>query len=278
MGSSMLAHCIKAGYKAPIVFNRSPEKMAPLLALGAVAASSPEEVAQKSDVIVSIIGYPKDVREVILGKVVPNMKPGSISVDMTTSEPSLAQEIAKAAAKRGCSAVDAPVSGGDLGAKNAALSIMIGGDKAVVDSLTPLFSCMGKNIVHLGAAGSGQHTKMANQILICTTMVGLVEGLLYAQKAGLDAETVVKAISQGAAGSKSLDLYAPRIFAGNYNPGFMVDHFLKDLEIALAEAERMQLQLPGVVLAHQLYKKTQALGRGKSGTQALFILSGTKAG
>eukprot|EP00300_Choanocystis_sp_HF-7_P028793 c34751_g1_i1.p1 GENE.c34751_g1_i1~~c34751_g1_i1.p1 ORF type:complete len:308 (+),score=-14.29 c34751_g1_i1:48-971(+) len=271
MGKSMLEHCIKNGYKAPIIYNRSVDKTVTLQALGAIVANSPEEVAQKSDVVISIIGYPKDVKDVILGKVIPNLKPGSISVDMTTSEPSLAVEMALAAGKRGCYSVDAPVSGGDLGAKNAALSIMIGGEKTIVDALNPLFSVMGKNIVHMGPAGSGQHTKMANQILICTTMVGLVEGLLYAHKAGLDIQTVVKAISSGAAGSKSLELYAPRIIAGNYAPGFMVEHFVKDLSICLAEAKKMNMNLPGLKLAHDLYEKLLKNGGGKYGTQALML-------
>lgn len=267
----MLEHCIKNGFKAPIIFNRSVDKTLPLQALGAVVASTPEEVAQKSDVVISIIGYPKDVRDVILQRVIPNLKPGSVAVDMTTSEPSLAVEIANAATRRGCFSVDAPVSGGDLGAKNAALSIMIGGEKSIVDALHPLFSVMGKNIVHMGPAGSGQHTKMANQILICTTMIGLVEGLLYAHKAGLNIETVVKAVSSGAAGSKSLELYAPRIIAGNYAPGFMVEHFVKDLAICLSEAKKMNLNLPGLKLAHQLYENLQNNNGGRYGTQALMM-------
>jgi len=270
MGKSMIEHCIKGGFKNPLIFNRTAEKAAPLVSLGAVMASSVEEVAKKSDVVISIIGGPPDVRKVVLQQVIPNLRPGSISVDMTTSEPSLAMEIANAASKRKAFAVDAPVSGGDVGAREARLSIMIGGDKNVVDNLNPLFSLMGKNIVHMGPAGSGQHTKMANQILICTTMIGLVEGLIYARKAGLDLETVVKAVSSGAANSASLTLYAPRIIAGNYNPGFMVEHFVKDLEICLMESKKMNINLPGLQLAHQLYKKLVDSGRGRLGTQSLM--------
>jgi 3-hydroxyisobutyrate dehydrogenase len=203
-----------------------------------------------------------------------------VLVDMTTSEPSLAIEIAQAAKAKGVASLDAPVSGGDVGAKNAALSIMIGGEKDVVEAVTPLFECMGKTIIHQGHAGAGQHTKMVNQILISTTMIGLCEALLYGYKAGLDLETVFKSVSVGAAGSKSLDLYAPRIFVRNFEPGFYVEHFIKDMGIALAEAEKMRLSLPGLALAKQLYEAVRALGHGRKGTQALMLalehLSGVK--
>jgi 3-hydroxyisobutyrate dehydrogenase len=190
---------------------------------------------------------------------------------MTTSEPSLAQEIFAAAAQKGVHSLDAPVSGGDVGAKNAALSIMIGGDKAVVDAVTPLFETMGKTIIHQGAPGAGQHTKMVNQILISSNMVALCEGLLYGYKAGLDLETVFKSVSVGAAGSKALDVLGPRILARNFEPGFYVEHFIKDMGIALAEAEKMNLSMPGLALAKQLYEALRAQGYGRKGTQALLL-------
>jgi 3-hydroxyisobutyrate dehydrogenase len=281
MGRWMCQHLMTKGYRAT-VYNRTREKAEPLLEAGANWAGSPKAVAEQSDVIFAIVGFPPDVREVFLGAngALAGAKPGSVLVDMTTSEPSLAVEIFNAAKAKDVASLDAPVSGGDVGAKNAALSIMIGGDKEVVDAVLPMFECMGKTIVHQGPAGAGQHTKMVNQILISTTMIGLCEALLYAYKAGLDLETVFKSVSVGAAGSKSLDLYAPRIFARNFEPGFYVEHFIKDMGIALAEAEKMRLSLPGLALAKQMYESVRALGHGRKGTQALMLalehLSGVK--
>ena len=188
---------------------------------------------------------------------------------MTTSEPTLAQEIRAAALERGVESIDAPVSGGDVGARNATLSIMVGGDAAAVERVRPLFEIMGKTIVHQGDAGAGQHTKMVNQILIATGMIGVCEALLYAYRAGLDLETVLAAVSGGAAGSWSLTNYAPRMLKGDFEPGFFVEHFIKDMEIALAEARRMNLALPGLALAHELYLALRAQGGGRKGTQAL---------
>ena len=241
--------------------------------LGAVAAKSPKEVAAKSDVIFAIVGYPKDVREVFLGTegALAGCAKGAILVDMTTSEPGLATEIHAAAKVKGVYAIDAPVSGGDVGAKNAALSIMIGGEAEVVAAVQPAFEAMGKTIVHQGPAGAGQHTKMVNQILISSTMIAMCEGLLYAQKAGLDLETVLKSVSVGAAGSKSLDIYGARILARNFEPGFYVEHFIKDLGIALAEAEKLNLCLPGLALTKQLYEAVRAQGMGRKGTQSLLV-------
>ena len=272
MGRWMCQHLIEKGYSAT-VYNRSKDKAQPLLDLGAKYAASPKEVAASSDVVFAIVGFPTDVRGVFLGEdgALAGAKPGSILVDMTTSEPSLAKEIAEAATAKGVGALDAPVSGGDVGAKNAALSIMIGGDKAVVDAVQPLFEVMGKTIVHQGPAGSGQHTKMVNQILISSTMVAMCEGLLYAYKSGLDVETVLKSVSVGAAGSKSLDIYSARLLQRNFEPGFYVEHFLKDMGIALAEAEKMNLSLPGLGLAKQLYEAVRAQGLGRKGTQALLL-------
>lgn len=272
MGRSMVGHLIAAGYSAT-VYNRSAEKTDDLVARGANRASSPKEVAENSDVIFAIVGYPKDVREVFLGVdgALAGAKAGSILVDMTTSEPSLAVEIYEAAKAKGVASVDAPVSGGDIGAREARLSIMIGGDKDVVESLNPLFSQMGKTIVYQGAAGAGQHTKMTNQILISTNMIGVCEALLYAYKAGLDLETVMQSVGPGAAGSWSLSNLGPRMIAGNFDPGFFVEHFLKDMGIALAESRRMGLALPGLALAEQLYRAVEAQGMGRNGTHALLL-------
>ena len=272
MGASMVGHLMKAGFKAT-VYNRSKDKAADLLKAGAAWADTPKAVAEKSDVVFAIVGFPKDVREVFLGEqgALAGSKAGTVLVDMTTSEPSLAVEIFDTAKKKGVHAVDAPVSGGDVGAKNAALSIMIGGDKDVVDALKPCWEAMGKTIVHQGPAGAGQHTKMVNQILISTTMIGLCEALLYGYKSGLDLETVFKSVSTGAAGSKSLDNLGPRILAGNFDPGFYVEHFIKDMGIALSEAKQMGLSLPGLALAEQLYLSVKAKGWGRNGTHALML-------
>ncbi|MGA8346816.1 MAG: NAD(P)-dependent oxidoreductase, partial [Isosphaeraceae bacterium] len=246
MGTSMCGHLIAAGYQATI-YNRSVEKTKALAARGAAVAASVAELAAASDVVFTIVGYPRDVRELILGPqgVVASARPGMVIVDMTTSEPALAVEIFESAKLRNIHAVDAPVSGGDIGAKEARLSIMIGGEKEVADALKPLFETMGKTIVYQGPAGSGQHTKMVNQILITTNMIGVCEALLYGCKAGLDLETVMQSVSSGAAGSWSLSNLGARMIAGNFEPGFFVEHFLKDMNIALAESRRMKLALPG---------------------------------
>ncbi len=272
MGRWMCQHCISKGYSAT-VYNRSQEKARPLLDLGAAFADSPRAVAEQSDVVFAIVGFPKDVREVFLGPsgVLAGSKPGAVLVDMTTSEPTLAREVYEAAKAKGVYALDAPVSGGDVGAKNAALSIMIGGDKDVVAAVTPLFECMGKTIIHQGGPGAGQHTKMVNQILISSNMVAVCEGLLYGYKAGLDLETVFKSVSVGAAGSKALEVLGPRMLRRDFEPGFYVEHFIKDMGIALAEAEKMNLSLPGLGLAKQLYEAVRAQGYGRKGTQALLL-------
>lgn len=272
MGRSMVGHLMAAGYEAT-VYNRSTAKTDELVARGARRAASPKEVAENSDVIFAIVGFPKDVREVFLGSdgALAGARAGSILVDMTTSEPSLAVEIYNAAKAKGVASVDAPVSGGDIGAREARLSIMIGGDKAVVDDLNPLFAAMGKTIVHQGGPGAGQHTKMTNQILISTNMIGVCEALLYAYKAGLDLDTVLQSVAPGAAGSWSLSNLGPRMIAGNFDPGFFVEHFLKDMGIALAESRRMGLALPGLALAEQLYRAVEAQGMGRNGTHALLL-------
>jgi 3-hydroxyisobutyrate dehydrogenase len=272
MGRWMCQHLMTKGFKAT-VFNRSKAKAQPLLDAGAAWADTPKQVAEKADIVFAIVGFPKDVREVFLGTegALAGSKPGTILVDMTTSDPSLAEDIHAAAKAKGVYAADAPVSGGDVGAKNAALSIMVGGDLEVVEALMPCFEAMGKTIVHQGPAGAGQHTKMVNQILIANNMVGVCESLLYAYKAGLDAKTVLQSVGVGAAGSWSLNNLGPRIIDRNFEPGFFVEHFIKDMGIALDEAKRLGLVLPGLAVANQLYLGVQAQGYGRKGTHALML-------
>ena len=272
MGRWMCQHAMAAGFSAT-VFNRSREKTQPLAELGAAVVDSPKAVAEASDIVFAIVGFPADVREVFLGAngALAGSKPGTILVDMTTSEPSLAVEIFEAARAKGVHSLDAPVSGGDVGAKNAALSIMIGGEDAAVAAVTPVFQAMGKTIIHQGAPGAGQHTKMVNQILIAANMIAVCEGLLYGYKSGLNLETVFKSVSVGAAGSKALEVLGPRIMARNFEPGFYVEHFIKDMGIALKEAERMNIALPGLALAKQLYEAVRAQGYGRKVTHALML-------
>ena len=272
MGRSMCGHLLAAGF-AVTVFNRTRAKAEPLLEAGATWAETPRQVAAQSDVVFSIVGFPADVREITFGPdgTLAGCKDGNILVDLTTSEPALAIEIATTAAREGVASIDAPVSGGDVGAREARLSIMMGGDAAAIDAVDPALKCFGKTIVRQGGPGAGQHTKMVNQTLIATGMIGVCEALLYGYKAGLHLETVMQSVASGAAGSWSLSNYGPRIMAGDFEPGFFVDHFVKDMGIALAEANRMQLSLPGLALAQQLYVSLQAQGHGRSGTQALQL-------
>jgi 3-hydroxyisobutyrate dehydrogenase len=272
MGRWMCQHLMTKGYAAT-VYNRGKTKAQPLLDAGAAWADSPHALAERSDVIFAIVGFPKDVREVFLGVqgALAGSRPGSVLVDMTTSEPSLAREIYEAAKAKGVASVDAPVSGGDVGARNAALSIMVGGDGEAVEAVRPLLECMGKTIVHQGPAGAGQHTKMVNQVLIASNMVGVCEALLYGYKAGLDLKTVLQSVGGGAAASWSLNNLGPRIMDRNFEPGFFVEHFIKDMGIALDEAKRLGLALPGLALANQLYLAVQAQGWGRKGTQALML-------
>jgi 3-hydroxyisobutyrate dehydrogenase len=272
MGQSMCGHLLTAGYSVT-VYSRTASKAEGLIAKGAKWAATPAEVAANSDVIFSIVGTPCDVREVLLGPqgALSTAKPGSILVDMTSSDPSLAVEIYQAAKAKQVYSVDAPVSGGDIGAREARLSIMIGGDKDVVEALQPLFEVMGKTIVHQGAAGAGQHTKLTNQILISTGIIGVCEALLYAYRAGLDLNTVLLSVAPGAAGSWSLTNYGPRMIANNFDPGFAVEHFIKDLGLALDESKRMGLSMPGLALANQLYLSLKAQGHGRKGVHGLML-------
>jgi len=270
MGSAMCSHLVAKGYDVTVT-NRTPAKANELLELGARWAATPRDVAATSDLIFSMVSLPSDVREVLLGEdgALKSASPGSIVIDMTTSEPSLAREVARRAFDRGVAALDAPVSGGDVGAKKAALSIMIGGPQSSVDFAMPCFEAMGTTIVRHGDHGAGQHAKLVNQILIASTMVAMSEGLLYAYRQGLDLELVLASVSTGAAGSWALSNLAPRIVAGDFAPGFFVDHLVKDLGIALDEAAQAGLELPGLALANELYVALQAHGGGNDGTQAL---------
>lgn len=272
MGASMCGHILDAGYSVT-VNTRTRATAEALLNRGAVWADTPAEVAESADVIFAIVGFPADVREVFLGAhgALAGAAVGTVLIDMTTSEPQLEVEIAEAAAAKGIAALDAPVSGGDAGARNATLSIMVGGDAATVERVRPLLEILGKTIVHQGPAGAGQHAKMVNQILIASTMVGVCEALLYAYKAGLDLDTVLESVASGAAGSWSLSNYTPRMLAGDFEPGFAVDHFIKDMGIALSEARRMRLSVPGLALAEQLYVALSAEGYGRKGTQSLVL-------
>lgn len=279
MGAPMCGHLLARGF-ATTIYNRTRDKAEPLLARGAAWADTPRDVARASDVVFSIVGYPRDVRAVILGTdgALAGCQPGNVLVDMTTSEPSLAVEIAAAADARGVHSIDAPVSGGDVGAREARLSIMIGGDDAVVEALRPCWEALGKTFIRQGGPGAGQHTKLVNQTLIAGNMVGVCEALLYADRAGLDLNRVLESVASGAAGSWSLANLGPRIIGNDFAPGFFVEHFIKDLGLALDESRRMGLALPGLALANQLYLAVQAQGHGRRGTQALQLALASLAG
>ncbi len=272
MGRWMCQHLIEAGFEA-VVYNRTVSKTKPLTSMGARLADSPMDAASSADIIFTIVGYPSDVEDVYFSEtgILAGARPGSIAVDMTTTNPSLAVNIFNRAQKKSVSTIDAPVSGGDVGARNAALTIMAGGEEETFRKVLPLFELMGKNITLIGGPGSGQHTKVCNQIIIAGSMIGVCESLLYCHKAGLPAEKMVETISKGAAACWTLDNLAPRIINRNFEPGFYIDHFVKDMGIALKEAHDMQLALPGLSLVHQLYLAMQGQGQGKKGTQALIL-------
>ncbi len=273
MGRSMCLHLIEAGYPA-FVYNRTKSKAKDLLEAGATWCDGPKQVAENSDCIFTIVGYPADVEDVVLGDsgVLAGAKGGSVIVEMTTSEPTLAKRIYEQAKAKSIAALDAPVSGGDVGARSGKLAIMVGGDREIFDRVMPFFKLMGENIAYMGPAGAGQHTKMCNQIHIATTMIGVVECLLYAYKAGVDLEEMIAVVGSGAAASWSLNNYGPRIAKGNFDPGFFVKHFVKDMDIALKEARRMKLSLPGLALAHQFYVSAMAIGLENMGTHSLYKL------
>jgi 3-hydroxyisobutyrate dehydrogenase len=272
MGSPMAGHLLDGGHELH-VFNRTRQRAEELIERGARWQDSPRELAAAVDVLFLMLGYPEDVRETALGEagVLSAMRPRSLLIDMTTSQPSLAVEIHEAAATADVGALDAPVSGGDVGARNATLVIMVGGDAGAFERAQPLLSTLGRTVTHQGDAGAGQHTKMMNQIAIASGMIGLCEALLYAHRAGLHVEQAIDTIKDGAAGSWSLSNYAPRLLRGDLEPGFKIDHFIKDLGIALSEARRMNLSLPGTALAEQLYVAARSQGLGQKGTQALSL-------
>ena len=275
MGHSMAGHIMRGGYEL-LVYNRSKAKAMDLLTQGAVWKDDVYSLAEKSDVVITMVGFPADVEEVYLGErgLLAGARPGTVLIDMTTSSPDLAVRIAAAGGEKGIPVLDAPVSGGDRGAREGTLSIMVGGEEAVFQDMMPLFSLLGKNVVFQGGPGSGQHTKMANQIAIASNMMGVCEALAYSKKAGLDPERVLSSISGGAAGSWSLSNLAPRILAGDFAPGFFVKHFLKDMKIALDEAERMGLDAPGLKKAFEQYGILASRGFENEGTQALYKLYG----
>jgi 3-hydroxyisobutyrate dehydrogenase len=270
MGQSMAGHILAAGHPLR-VYNRSPAKARGLIYKGAIGCATPAEVAASSDVIITMVGYPSDVEQVWLGPegLIAHARQ-ALLIDMTTSSPELARRLAAAAEQAGHMALDAPVSGGDVGAREAKLSIMAGGSQAAFDAALPILRLMGANIARLGQAGAGQHTKMSNQIVIASTMMGVCEGLAYARAAGLDASAVLQCIGGGAAGGFQLNVMGPRIVKGDFAPGFFIEHFLKDLGIALEQADQMKLPLPGLTLARQLYTELAEKGLARQGTQALF--------
>ncbi len=271
MGKSMASNLMTAGHDLT-VYTRTKIKAQDLIDRGAKWASTPIQVAKDVDVVISMVGYPQDVEEIYLGEngVLKSVKAGATIIDMTTSSPKLAQRIYKIALGQGISSLDAPVSGGDVGAKNGTLAIMVGGDKAAFDKMMPLFNAMGKTICYFGTAGSGQYAKMSNQIAIASNMMGVCESLAYAKKCGLNPDDVLSVISTGAAGSWSLSNLAPRMLKGEFAPGFFIKHFIKDMKIAIESAKEMNLQLPGLILAEKLYEELAAKGLENDGTQALI--------
>ena len=272
MGSSMCGHVLRAGYRVTL-HSRTKAKAQPLLDLGATWAENPRAVATDSNLLFTMVGFPQDVRAVYFGEtgILADARAGMTLIDMTTTDPALSREMAERATAKGLSAIDAPVSGGDVGARNATLSIMVGGDREAVQAVMPLFELLGKTIVHQGGPGTGQQAKLCNQIVIAGTMIGVCESLLYGYKAGLDLNRMLDSIRGGAAACWTLDHLAPRILQRNFAPGFFVEHFVKDMGLALEESKRMGLVLPGLTLVHQLYQTVQTLGHGRSGTHALML-------
>lgn len=271
MGKSMANHLLSEGYPL-FVFSRTKEKAEELLENGAEWVDNPKEIAEHADIIITMVGYPHDVEEIYFGEngIFAGAKKEAVFIDMTTSTPTLAKKIFEEGKKLGVHTLDAPVSGGDIGAKNGTLSIMVGGDVKTFNEMTPIFNILGENIVYQGEAGAGQHTKMCNQIAIASNMIGVTESIVYARKAGLNPESVLKSISSGAAGSWSMSNLIPRVLKEDYSPGFFIKHFIKDMGIALEEAEKMELRLPGLELAKKMYDSLVEQGEENNGTQALI--------
>lgn len=272
MGASMAGHLQAAGHTL-FLHNRSSERAQPLLEKGAHWCESPAEVGASAEIVFSIVGHPEDVRQVYLGEsgvLGPDARCHTV-VDMTSSLPSLAKEIADVCESRNIGCLDAPVSGGDVGARQGTLVIMVGGKRETFERTLPFFEVMGKTISYFGEAGSGQNAKVCNQIVVSGTMAGMCEALVYASRQGLDEQQVIDVVGQGAAGSWAINNLGPRIVKGDFAPGFFVEHFIKDMDIALKEARAIDLSLPGLALVHQLYVALKAQGHGRSGTQALYL-------
>ncbi|MGG2065336.1 NAD(P)-dependent oxidoreductase [Bacillus sp. S14(2024)] len=273
MGKSMATHLIKAGYTV-LVYNRTPARSQELIENGAIWKETVAEIAAQANIIITMVGYPKDVEGIYFGEkgILHHAKPGTYVIDMTTSSPILAQNIYEIAREKGIYTLDAPVSGGDIGAKKATLAIMVGGEQQDFDAMKPIFELMGTNIILQGKAGAGQHTKMCNQIAIASNMIGVCEAMVYAKQAGLDPKDVLRSIETGAAGSWSLSNLAPRMINGDFEPGFYIKHFIKDMRIALESAKEMGLSTPGLQLAKSLYDELADKGAENNGTQALYKL------
>ncbi len=272
MGKSMCKHLLTKGYQLSI-FNRTQSKSLELIEMGAKFLS-PVEIAKESDIVFLMLGYPRDVEEIVLGKegILPHMKSGTCLIDHTTSSPELANKIYSKAKELNINFYDAPVSGGDIGAREGRLVVMVGGESQNFYEVEEIMKCYSSKINLMGGAGKGQHTKMANQIIIASTMIGIVEGMFYAGKSGLDVEKVIELLGGGAASSFSLNIYGPRILKRDFEPGFYVEHFVKDLEICLSECEKMHIKLSGLELAHKFYKSMIEEGLGRKGTQGLMLV------
>ncbi|MBF2367169.1 NAD(P)-dependent oxidoreductase [Listeria welshimeri] len=271
MGSSMASHLLEAGYDV-FIYTRTKSKAEELITKGAKWIDTPQALAKKVDVLISMVGYPKDVEELYLGQngFLENLSAGAVAIDMTTSSPVLAKKIAEAFREKGIGALDAPVSGGDIGAKNGTLAIMVGGAENVFLKVKPIFEILGSSVILQGDAGAGQHTKMVNQIAIASNMIGVTEAIIYAEAAGLNPARVLESISGGAAGSWSLSNLIPRVLQDDFSPGFFIKHFIKDMGIALSEAKQMGLELPGLSLAEKMYQTLADQGLSEEGTQALI--------
>ncbi|MEN0605000.1 NAD(P)-dependent oxidoreductase [Listeria monocytogenes] len=271
MGSSMAGHLLEAGYEV-LVYTRTKTKAEDLLDKGALWVETPGELANKVDILISMVGYPKDVEELYLGEngFLENLAVGTVAIDMTTSSPALAKKMAEFGREKGIGVLDAPVSGGDIGAKNGTLSIMVGGSEDDFLKVKPIFDILGSSVILQGDAGAGQHTKMVNQIAIASNMIGVTEAIIYAEAAGLNPSRVLDSISGGAAGSWSLANLIPRVLKDDFSPGFFIKHFIKDMGIAISEAKQMGLELPGLTLAEKMYQTLAEQGLSEEGTQALI--------
>ncbi|EAE1220103.1 NAD(P)-dependent oxidoreductase [Listeria monocytogenes] len=271
MGSSMAGHLLEAGYEV-LVYTRTKTKAEDLLEKGALWIKTPGELANKVDILISMVGYPKDVEELYLGEngFLENLAVGTVAIDMTTSSPALAKKMAEFGREKGIGVLDAPVSGGDIGAKNGTLAIMVGGYEDVFLKVKPIFDILGSSVILQGDAGAGQHTKMVNQIAIASNMIGVTEAIIYAEAAGLNPSSVLDSISGGAAGSWSLANLIPRVLKDDFSPGFFIKHFIKDMGIAISEAKQMGLELPGLTLAEKMYQTLAEQGLSEEGTQALI--------